>query len=56
MKKLCIKLAKRLRYAWRPLAGAPAGKHDPFLVHNMACFNFGGGWRELLLNNRVQNT
>jgi len=56
MKKLCIKIIERLRYAWRSLGGAPRRNHDPFLVHNMAYFNFGGGWRELLLNNRVQNT
>jgi hypothetical protein len=55
MKNFCIILFERLRYAWWSLAGAPK-RHDMFLVHNMAYFNFGGGWRELLLNNRVQNT
>jgi hypothetical protein len=54
MKNLCITLFERLRYAWRSLAGMPR-RHDMFLVHNMAYFNFGGGWRELLLNNQVQN-
>jgi hypothetical protein len=55
MKKICITLFERLRYAWWSLTSAPSRKHDPFLVHNMAYFNFGGGWRELLLNNQVQN-
>jgi hypothetical protein len=34
-----------LRSIWR------IGKrnHDPFLVYSMVSFNFGGGWRELLL-------
>jgi hypothetical protein len=56
MKKLCIRLFEQLRRASRSLAGAPRRNHDMFLVHNMAYFNFGGGWRELLLNNQVQNT
>jgi hypothetical protein len=55
MKKLFITLFERLCYAWWPLAGAPR-RHDMFLVHNMAYFNFGGGWRELLMNNQVQDT
>jgi hypothetical protein len=55
MKKFFPPLFERLRYAWRSLAGAPR-RHDMFLVHNMVCFNFGGGWRELLLNNQVENT
>jgi hypothetical protein len=55
MKKFFALLFERLRYVWRPLAGAPK-RHDMFLVYNMACFNFGGGWRELLLNNQVENT
>jgi hypothetical protein len=55
MKKLFIKLFECLRHAWRSLIGVPSRNHDMFLVHNMAYFNFGGGWRELLLNNRVQN-
>jgi len=49
-------LFERLRRALRSLTGAPCRSHDMFLVHNMAYFNFGGGWRELLLNNQVQNT
>jgi hypothetical protein len=53
MKNLFITLFERLRRASRSLA--PRRNHDMFLVHNMACFNFGGGWRELLLNNQVQN-
>jgi len=55
MKKLLTTLSDWCRYAWRPLGGAPR-RHDMFLVHNMAYFNFGGGWRELLMNNQVQNT
>jgi hypothetical protein len=54
MKKFSITLLERFRYAWRSLAGAPR-RHDMFLVHNMAYFNFGGGSRELMLNNQVQN-
>jgi hypothetical protein len=49
MKKLCIRLFERLRYAWWSLAGRPSHDHDPFLVRSMASFNFDGGWRELLL-------
>jgi hypothetical protein len=56
MKNLCITLFERLRRTLRSLAGLPTRNHDMFLVHNMAYFNFGGGWRELLLNNQVQNT
>jgi hypothetical protein len=55
MKKLFTKLFERSRYVWRSLAGTPR-RYDMFLVHNMAYFNFGGGWRELLMNNQVQNT
>jgi hypothetical protein len=54
MKKLFATLCERLRYAWRSVAGAPR-RHDMFLVHNMAYFNYGSGWRELVLNNQVQN-
>ena len=56
MKKHCFKLVQRLRYNWRSLIRATSRKHDPLLVYNMVSFNFGGGWRELLLNNRIQNT
>jgi hypothetical protein len=56
MKNLCVTLFDRLRRALRSLAGLPTCNHDMFLVHNMAYFNFGGGWRELMLNNQVQNT
>jgi hypothetical protein len=56
MKNLCITLFERLCYAWKSLTRARRRNHDMFLVHNMACFNFGGGWRELLLNNQVQNS
>ncbi|HYY35594.1 MAG TPA: hypothetical protein VE867_04395 [Candidatus Binatia bacterium] len=54
MKKLLTSLFERLRYAWWSLTGTRR-RHDMFLVHNMAYFNYGGGWRELLLNNQVQN-
>jgi len=49
MKKLCISSTERLRYISRSLLSAARRNHDPFLVHSMASFNFGGGWRELLL-------
>jgi len=55
MKKLLTTLCERFRYNWWSHTGEP-NCHDMFLVHNMAYFNFGGGWRELLLHNRVQNT
>jgi len=56
MKKHCIKLVQRLRYNWRSLIRATSRKHDPLLIYSMVSFNFDGGWRELLLNNQVQNT
>src|SRR5437773_365937 len=54
MKTPCIRLGERLRHAWRSLVRATNRNHDPFLVYSMASFNFGGGWRELLLN--AENT
>jgi hypothetical protein len=54
MKTHCIKLIERLRYAWRLLVRAGNRNHDPFLLESMASFNFGGGWRELLL--KAENT
>jgi hypothetical protein len=56
MKKRCIKPVQQLRYTWRSLARAASRNHDPFLVYSMASFNFGGGWRELLLKASFQNT
>jgi hypothetical protein len=56
MKKRCIRSVERLRYAWLSLVRATSRNHDPFLVYSMASFNFGGGWRELLLKASVQNT
>jgi hypothetical protein len=56
MKKLCSRLFEHLRFTRRSVAGVAKRNHDMFLVHNMAYFNFGGGWRELLLNNQVQNS
>ena len=56
MKKYCIRLVERLRGTWRSLVGAGSRNHDPFLVYSMASFNFGGGWRELLLKASPQNT
>ena len=49
MKKHCVRLVERLHYAWQSLVTATRRNHDPFLVDSMASFNFGGGWRELLL-------
>jgi hypothetical protein len=56
MKKRCIRQVERLRYNWRLLVRATSRGHDPFLVYSMASFNFGGGWRELLLKASPQNT
>jgi hypothetical protein len=56
MKKRCIGPVERLRYGWRSLVRAASRNHDPYLVCSMASFNFGGGWRELLLKASVQNT
>jgi hypothetical protein len=55
MKKRCIKPVQQLCYTWRSLVRA-SRDHDPFLVYSMASFNFGGGWRELLLKASLQNT
>jgi hypothetical protein len=46
MKKLWINPFQPLRSSSRSLFSR---SHDPFLVFSMASFNFGGGWRELLL-------
>src|SRR5207248_10836651 len=54
MKTHCIRLVERLRHAWRSLVRAANRNHNPFLVYNMASFNFGGGWSELLL--KAENT
>jgi hypothetical protein len=56
MKKRCIRPVERLRYSWRLLVRAASRNHDRFLVYSMASFNFGGGWRELLLKAQIQNT
>jgi hypothetical protein len=56
MKRHCIRIVERLRYTWRSLIKAASRNHDPFLVYSMASFNFGGGWRELLLKAQMQNT
>jgi hypothetical protein len=56
MKTRCIKPVQQLRYSWRSLVRAASRNHDPFLVYSMASFNFGGGWRELLLKASFQNT
>ena len=55
MNKRRIRSVGRLRYIWDSLARAAHRKHDPFLVYSIASFNFGGGWRELLLKASVQN-
>jgi hypothetical protein len=56
MKKRYTKAVEPLRYTWRLLVRTANRKHDPFLVYSMASFNFGGGWRELLLKASLQNT
>jgi hypothetical protein len=49
MKKQCIRFVEWLRDTWRSLGRTGGRNHDPLLVNSMACFNFEGGWRELLL-------
>jgi hypothetical protein len=56
MKKPGIKSFEWLRDTWRSLARASRRRHDPLLVYSMASFNFGGGWRELLLKASPENT
>jgi len=56
MKKRFIRSIEQLRYTWRSLVRAASRKHDRFLVYSMASFNFGGGWRELLLKAFPQNS
>ena len=50
-----MKPVEFLRRAWRLLKRATNSNHDPLLVFNMTCFNFGGGWKELLLKVSPQN-
>ena len=50
-----MKPVEFLRRAWRSLKRATNSNHDPLLVFNMTCFNFGGGWRELLVKASMQN-
>ena len=56
MKKYSIRLVERIRCTWRLLVRAGGRKHDRFLVYGIVSFNFGGGWRELLLKASLQNT
>jgi hypothetical protein len=56
MKKRYIRAVEWLRHSWRSLIRTASRTHDPFLVYSMASFNFGGGWRELLLKASPQNT
>jgi hypothetical protein len=56
MKKRIIQLLEWPHHAWRSVFGTTRRKHDPFLVYNMAAFNFEGGWRQLLLKHHVQIT
>jgi hypothetical protein len=56
MKKHGIKSVEWLCDTWRSLARASRRRHDPLLVYSMASFNFGGGWRELLLKASPENT
>jgi hypothetical protein len=56
MRKVRIRPFELLRYAWRLLGWSGYRNHDPFLVYSMASFNFGGGWRELLLKAAPQHT
>jgi hypothetical protein len=52
MKKLSIRFVK-----WLLSLVAPAKRrHDPLLVFNMAWFNYGGAWRNLVLKASPQNT
>jgi hypothetical protein len=56
MKKHCVRPVARLRESWQLLVKAANRKHDPLLLESMASFNFGGGWRELLLKASLPNT
>jgi len=56
MKKFYTIPVERLREIWRSVNGTARRNHDPLLVHSMASFNFGGGYRELLLKALPQNT
>jgi hypothetical protein len=56
MKRRCIRPVELLRCIWPSLVRAASRNHDRFLVYSIASFNFGGGWRELLLKARLQNT
>ena len=55
MKKLRMKPVDLLRYVWRSLLPPTNRRHDPFLVFSMASFNYGGGWRDLLVKASAQN-
>jgi len=55
MKKHCVTTFDWLRYIWRSVIRTATRNHDPFLVYSMASFNFGGGWRDLLLKASPRN-
>jgi hypothetical protein len=56
MSNRVMKFLKFLRRSRQSLVRTPNRNHDPLLVFSMASFNFGGGWRELLLKSSPQNT
>jgi len=55
MSNRVMKFLKFLRRSRQSLVRARNRNHDPLLVFSMASFNFGGGWRELLLKASPQN-
>ncbi|HMJ61856.1 MAG TPA: hypothetical protein VK493_08840, partial [Bryobacteraceae bacterium] len=55
MSNRAMKFLKFLRHGRQSLVRATNRNHDPLLVFSMASFNFGGGWRDLLLKASPQN-
>ncbi|PYJ89009.1 MAG: hypothetical protein DME71_11150 [Verrucomicrobia bacterium] len=49
IQKYCVRLVEWPGSVWQSLVRTAHCNHDPFLVHSMASFNYGGGSRELLL-------
>jgi len=56
MRKHSIRLVEWPRWIWQSLVWTPRRSHDPFLVYNMALFNYGGGWSQLLLKASLRTT
>jgi hypothetical protein len=56
MKKHSIRIVEWPRWIWQSLVRKPRRSHDWFLVYNMASFNYGGGWSQLLLKASLPTT